>query len=62
LNHRLFQGFVTTKRNGLGLGLSICRSIVKDHGGEVWLAEQEGIGARFYFSLPVASGALRSDG
>jgi PAS domain S-box-containing protein len=62
LNHRLFQGFVTTKRNGLGLGLSICRSIVKDHGGEVWLAEQEGVGARFYFSLPVAGGALRSDG
>jgi PAS domain S-box-containing protein len=62
LLERLFQAFVTTKQNGLGLGLSICRSIVKDHGGEMWLAERDGAGARFFFSIPVAASAPRGDG
>jgi two-component system sensor kinase FixL len=53
----LFHPFVTTKRNGLGLGLSICRSIVQEHGGEMWLAEPNAAGATFCFTLPLASWA-----
>ncbi len=60
--HRLFQAFVTTKRNGLGLGLSICRSIVKDHGGEMGMIEQNGAGAKFRFSLPLAASPPSGDG
>jgi PAS domain S-box-containing protein len=62
LRESLFHPFVTTKRNGLGLGLSICRSIVRDHGGEMWLTEPEGAGATFCFTLPLARCALRSNG
>lgn len=62
VRQRLFQAFVTTKRNGLGLGLSICHSIVKDHGGEMWTAEQDRAGAVFAFSLPFAGRAPRGDG
>jgi C4-dicarboxylate-specific signal transduction histidine kinase len=57
LRERLFHPFVTTKRNGLGLGLSICRSIVQDHGGEMWLAEADEAGASFCFTLPLAGPA-----
>jgi PAS domain S-box-containing protein len=53
----LFHPFVTTKRNGLGLGLSICRSIVQEHGGEMWLAEPDAAGATFCFTLPLAGWA-----
>jgi two-component system sensor kinase FixL len=61
LHERLFHPFVTTKRNGLGLGLSICRSIVQDHDGEMWLAEPEDAGANFCFTLPLA-GCAPADG
>ncbi|MGZ9103816.1 MAG: PAS domain-containing sensor histidine kinase, partial [Rhodoplanes sp.] len=62
LHERLFHPFVTTKRNGLGLGLSICRSIVQDHGGEMWLAEPEEAGANICFTLPLAGCAPGGDG
>lgn len=60
--HRLFQAFVTTKRNGLGLGLSICRSIVKEHGGEMWTVPKDRAGAKFLFSLPLAGSPPGADG
>ena len=51
---RIFDAFVTTKADGLGMGLSISRSIVEAHGGRLWVESEPGCGARFQFTLPVA--------
>jgi PAS domain S-box-containing protein len=52
---RLFDPFYTTKSSGLGLGLSICRSIIQSHGGRLWATANVPRGAIFEFTLPAYS-------
>lgn len=50
----LFQPFMTTKPEGMGVGLSICRTIVEANGGKIWCDAEDGEGAVFRFTLPLA--------
>jgi signal transduction histidine kinase len=55
---RIFNPMFTTKPYGMGLGLSICRSIVEAHEGQVWVTADKGRGAIFHFTVPVDPGSI----
>jgi signal transduction histidine kinase len=60
---RLFEAFYTTKRGGMGIGLSVSRSIIESHHGRLWAAPNDGPGATFGFSIPLdlqAAGSIEN--
>jgi two-component system sensor kinase FixL len=51
IKEKVFSPFITTKSEGMGIGLAICRSIIEDHGGKIWAENLPDGGAKFSFSL-----------
>lgn len=51
----LFQPFVTTKEKGMGIGLTICQSIIEAHNGRIWATPNQDDGVEFRFRLPVTA-------
>ncbi len=54
---RVFEPFVTTKSRGMGLGLSVCRTIVTAHDGQLWAVNNADRGATFHFTIPISAAA-----
>jgi signal transduction histidine kinase len=54
---QVFDPYYTTKPDGLGMGLAICRSIIEAHNGRLWASDNQARGAVFQFTLPVRQGA-----
>ena len=59
---RLFEAFYTTKSGGMGIGLSVSRSIIESHHGRLWATPNDGPGATFSFSIPRASALTDAEG
>ena len=57
---KLFEAFRSTKPDGMGMGLAICKVLAERTGGRLWLEEKEGPGAKFCFTIPLASGGEKS--
>ena len=58
---RIFNPMFTTISDGMGMGLSICRSIIEAHEGKLWVTAEAGRGAVVRFTLPVDPGAVSAD-
>jgi signal transduction histidine kinase len=56
---KLFDAFYTTKKDGMGIGLSVSRSIIEAHHGSLWATANDGPGATFTFSIPCTSQPAR---
>ena len=52
---RMFEAFYTTKVQGIGMGLTISRSIIEAHGGRLWAVANDGPGSSLCFALPIES-------
>ena len=61
MRDRLFEAFYTTKSGGMGIGLSVSRSIIESHHGRLWAAPNDGPGATFSFSIPCSDPRVQSD-
>lgn len=55
IRERLFDPFVSTRKKGMGIGLSLCKSVVENHGGKMWLEDGTDPGTTFCFTLPIHS-------
>jgi signal transduction histidine kinase len=60
VRNKLFDRFFSTKREGMGMGLAISRSLIEEHGGRIWMENAPEGGAVFHFSLPLAPPSVSS--
>ena len=60
IRQRLFESFFTTKSDGMGMGLNICRTIIEYHQGQLWVEPAEGQGSVFKFTLPLSTDPVQT--
>jgi two-component system sensor kinase FixL len=58
LANHLFEPFVTTKEQGLGIGMAVTKNIISQHDGKIWFTSPPHTGTVFHFTLPVFSGPI----